>query len=153
MNYKSTALFVCLLALSFPSNNTSAEDAGWKILKIPSSIEVNQDIRTVPEGWLPTKEEGRHVVAGITIFDGRPEEMASLVYDREVRQRSKHRMILSWRLFPNTKNGIWLRCSYSSTNISLSAPLSPKAKELRVVYDTDVHIDGLPQIVQIEYRE
>ena len=153
MKHKSIALLIYVLTLFSISTNIYGEDVNWKILEVPSSIEVNQEVSTVPEGWQPSKEESKHILAGITIFDGRPKEIVSLVYDSEVKQQSKHRMILGWKLFPNTKDGIWIRCSYSSTNMGLSAPVPTKAKEIRVVYDTNIHIDGLPQIVQIEYRE
>ncbi len=152
MSIKSALWLTCLLSVLLLSIDTRAQQGEWHIFKVPPAIDVKQNISTIPDGWTPSQEQAKHVLAGITVFDGRPEEMASLVYNHEVEQKAKHRMILSWHLYANSKDGIWLRCSYAATNVVLSAPLPPNVKELRVTYDTNVHIDGLPQIVRIEYR-
>lgn len=130
----------------------NAKQQDWKILKVPPSITVKQDIDAVPEGWEPGISAAKHILASITVFDGRPEEMAALVYSSQTEQKSKKRLILGWQLAPISKDGIWIQCGYASTGITLSAPLPKNAAELRVMYSTEVKIAGLQEIIQIEYR-
>lgn len=129
-----------------------AQQSDWKILKVPPSIAVRQDISAVPEGWEPGMSASKHILTSITVFDGRPEAMAALVYSSQREQKSKKRLILGWRLAPSSKDGIWIQCGYASTSITLSAPLPKNATELRVIYNTEVKIAGLQEIINIEYR-
>ena len=142
-------IIVCtLLACS----SAHAQQQNWQILKVPPSIAVKLDINAVPEGWEPDMKVAKHVLTSITVFDGRPEGKAALVYSNLTEKKSQHRLILSWRLAPSTKDGIWLQCEYDLTNITLSAPVPAHAAELKVTYSTDIKISGHSEIIQIEYR-
>lgn len=143
-------MIVVCTVLASPLAN--AQQQNWQILKVPPSIAVKQDIDAVPEGWEPARKAAKHVLTSITVFDGRPDAKACLVYSSLTDEKSKHRLILSWHLTPLSKDGIWLQCEYTLTNITLSAPLPMRATELKVTYSTDIKIAGQPEIIQIEYR-
>jgi hypothetical protein len=149
MNVKSALVF--LILLSVPQIAQSAQKE-WKVFVLPPTIETRQEVKMIPAGWVALPEAVPNQVAGITVFDGRPEQKASLVPDNEEKQKDKNRLAVTWQLAPLSPEGIWLTFSYASTSVVLAKPLPQGATELRVLYDTSVTICGMNEIVRVEYR-
>ncbi len=142
---------VCLVIL-FSSHVSTAAQKEWKTLVLPAAIDTKQEIKLTPPGWVALTDGGPHYVSGITVYDGRPETKASLVPDSEEKQKAKKRLVLKWHLTPSTTEGIWLTVSYSATSILIARQLPQGTTELRVAHDTSVTVDGLNEIVSVEYR-
>jgi len=142
-----TTLLTCLL---LPA--TAGAQGLWKSFALPPAIETVQEIRTPPAGWLPANAPAPHRLAGVTVFDGRPERLAALVQDSESIQEGRKRLTRHWRLAPSSAEGNWLSLSFSGTTFVLNAPLPAGATELRVTYDTRITVAGQYEIVRIEYR-
>jgi hypothetical protein len=149
MNVKSALVF--LILLSVPQIAQSAQKE-WKAFVLPPAIETKQEVKTIPAGWVALLETVPNQVAGITVFDGLPEQKASLVPDNEEQHKAENRLVVTWRLAPLSPEGIWLTFSYASTSLVLAKPLPQGATELRVLYDTSVTICGMNEIVRVEYR-
>ncbi len=86
----------------------------------------------------------------VTFYDGPPADMASLVYDSEVKKGP--RLVLTWTFDPHAPKGICLRCRYSGTAAVLDRELPKGTTGARVVLDTTEHMDGYDRIVSIELR-
>lgn len=122
----------------------------WRRLDLPASVAVDEDLRSVPDGWRTVKDDRPHVLASVTFFDGRPEDLASLVYDREAKR--KDRITRTWRFDPGWQNGAWLQLGYSATSVTLARRLPSGAAECRVEFDRTTTVDGFEQIKSIECR-
>jgi hypothetical protein len=146
-----TSALAILILLSAPHMALSAQKE-WREFVLPPAIETRQEVSTVPAGWVALQEAIPNQVAGITVFDGRPEQKASLVPDSEQNQKAENRLAVTWRLAPLSPDGIWLSFSYASTSVVLARPLPQGTTELRVLYDTSVTISGMNEIVRVEYR-
>jgi hypothetical protein len=85
-------------------------------------------------------------LASVTIFDGPPQELASLVPDQT---HVKGRVLASWQLTPNAGRQYWLACGYSGTRITLARALPGEIRSCSVTYDPKVTLDGLPSIERI----
>jgi hypothetical protein len=57
---------------------------------LPPTIEAKQEVGTIPAGWVALVEGGVNQVAGVTVFDGRTEQKASLVPDKEEKQEAEN---------------------------------------------------------------
>ncbi len=108
----------------------------------PSQIATKQTIEKVPQGWTAKQSTTSHSLAGLTFFDGPPEQEASLVYD-EYRNLAKEDHAV-WSFDPSLH--IWLSCIYSGTTVVLSKPLPSKTTECRVTYSRQEYVDGYREI-------
>jgi hypothetical protein len=148
MKIKSVLVFLVILLSAHQTAFSAPKE--WKVFVLPPAIETKQEVKSAPAGWIVITETVSNRLAGITVFDGRPEQKASLVPDREDRQKD-NRLIVSWRLSPSSAEGIWLALSYSSTSAVLACKLPQGATGLRVIYDTSITIGGMYEIVRVEY--
>ncbi|MCC6368325.1 MAG: hypothetical protein IT165_32775 [Bryobacterales bacterium] len=99
------------------------------------------DSRAVP-GWQDGSSGIPTQLAGVTIFDGKPRDGASLVYDRK--KTLAREWIATWSL---TKGqAYWLSCSYQGTVLTLERRLPPDASHCTVTYERDTQVAGLPAI-------
>ena len=120
---------------------------------MPPAVAVREEIRATPEGWRAAEDDRRHILASATFFDGPPQGMASLVYDREVKRKdSKDKVIRIWRFDAGWKNGAWLQLGYAGTAVVLARRLPQGTTECRVEYDRGVTVEGYEQIASIECR-
>jgi hypothetical protein len=88
----------------------------------PERIETEQSLRKPVEGFEAAKQDLPHWWDAITFYDGRPEEMASLVYDSDV-ETADGKEVQTWTL--DRQREYWVRCQYSATSISLVKKLPP----------------------------
>jgi hypothetical protein len=113
----------------------------------PPSIDVQkQQLAKAVAGWTAAQgSEPRHDLWYVTMYDGEPKEMASLVPDISGKLRS------GWTLAPTTR-AYWLECHYTQTTLVLARPVPAGAKTCEVTYVPSVSLDGQPVIKQISCR-
>ena len=114
----------------------------------PATIAVEESLQQSYEGWTGGRSDLPLRLSGITIFEGDPKELASLV--GEQRKTSKNMMVSTWRFTPGAQ--YWISCTYSGTRIVLSRPIPSNYRALVVTYDMNVTIDGSPEIQKTEWR-
>jgi hypothetical protein len=128
--------------LSIPAFAQAAEPT------CPASLAVDETLKQSPEGWTQSRSDIPRRLSGITIFDGDPKELASLVGDQH--KTSKTVLVSTWQFTPGTQ--YWMSCSYSGTRIVLSRPIPRNYRACAITYATDVSIDGQPEIRKVEWR-
>ena len=114
----------------------------------PPSISTRQVIENAPAGWTVGDDKTPHALAGLTFFDGPPEQEASLVYDSYVKEQAGDRA--TWKFDGDRK--IFLACSYHGTTITLSKALPEGTTECRVTYSRNTRVDGLNEIQAIRCK-
>jgi len=117
-------------------------------IRCPETIAVKQSLARSVEGWQESASDMPNRLAGVTFFDGPPEQKASLVYDSE--RSVKGKQIATW-LFV-AKSQIWLTCGYSGSNLILSRILTNGTTSCSVTYDPKLTVAGLPSIEKIECK-
>lgn len=111
----------------------------------PMKIDVEEKIVAPQAGWteglsgLPTE------LAGISVFDGPPEELADLVPDDGVDAADARSDI--WNL-PKKDRGYWLTCRYSSTTVTLTRQLPATVARCEAVYEKEIHFVGGDPVVR-----
>jgi hypothetical protein len=117
-------------------------------VRCPASLSVDQKAAAAPAGWTVGYDKDRpSIVAGITFFDGPPDEQASLVYDSTVPGKAKWTAV--WTFDPAPPKGIFLTCRYAGTTATLSRRLPAGTRECRVVFNKAVKVDGFDQVESI----
>jgi hypothetical protein len=109
------------------------------------AIEVDEKLVAPQPGWteglsgLPTE------LAGISVFDGPPEELAELVPDDGLHAADARSDI--WDL-PKSDRGYWLTCRYSSTTVTLTRQLPATVTRCEAVYETKLRFVGGDPVVR-----
>ena len=142
-------LTAALLLLSCPW--AWAAPSVWQDWPLPMSIAVRPTPVSLPEGWQVAAQATPCNLRSLTVFDGLPQEQASLVPDTD-QALSGGRGLLSWTLAPVSAAGTWVALSYSCKTLVLSRPLPASATGFRVTYEPRVRVEGLPRIVKAEIR-
>ena len=115
-------------------------------VRCPERISTTQTLSQSVPGWTNQMDATPNMLAGVTLYDGPPKDMASLVPD-ETHLRGK--LLASWDLTPNPGRQYWLACGYSGTRVTLARPLPTELRTCTVTYDPKVTIDGLPSIERL----
>src|SRR5271167_4016216 len=76
-------------------------------VQCPPVVEVRQQIAAPVAGWSVAMDDLPHSLAGITFFDGKPEEKASLAPDSETKAAGKS--ISTWS-FESGGRPVWVAC-------------------------------------------
>lgn len=140
-------LWALLLLLACPW--VAAAPPVWQDWPLPLAIDVRPT--PVPEGWQVTAQAAPCRLQSLTVFDGSPQEQASLVPDTD-QALPDGRGVLTWTLAPVSAAGTWVALTYSCKSLVLSRPLPASATGFRVRYDRRVRQDGLPKILGAEIR-
>jgi len=114
-------------------------------LYCPPRIEVAQRLSLLVPGWSAASDKMPHQLAGITFFDGKPEEGASLVPDKRTRTSA------TWT-FAATGRPVWLACSYSGTDIVLRRELPKTIKTCSITYSARDTVAGLPVVEKVDCK-
>lgn len=138
-------LFVCLTALSAAASMLSAADT----VQCPATIAVQQQLTAPVPGWSASSDGMPHQFAGLTFFDGKPEDKASLAPDKQT--ALKVRTVASW-MFPADGHPIWVTCQYAGTNIVLTRELPRGTRTCSITYNTTVTLAGLPVIEKVDCK-
>lgn len=117
-------------------------------VRCPETISVKQRLAKPEQGWQEGIADMPIRLAGVTFYDGPPEQKASLVYDGK--RRLKGRRIATWRFGPQSR--IWISCGYAGTTIVLSRPLAGGVSECSVTYDPGQTVAGLPSIEKMDCK-
>ncbi len=112
----------------------------------PKTIQVKEQLAAPVPGWTAASDGMPHQLAGLTFFDGKPEEKASLAPDGESTQR--YQTISTWK-FDKTRP-TWVMCQYSGTSVTLTRELPRGTSSCLVSYARNVTIAGLPVITNVE---
>jgi hypothetical protein len=136
-------LSYCLMALAIAVSTLSAADA----VHCPPTIAVKQQLAAPVPGWSVTSDGMPHQLAGLTFFDGKPEDKASLAPDKNVIVKGKS--VASWT-FEASGRPIWVACQYASTNVVLTRELPKSTRACSVTYTTGVTLAGLPVIEKVD---
>jgi hypothetical protein len=86
----------------------------------------------------------------VTLFDGKPEQQASLVFDELTPTKGGSRAL--WRLTPNAPQGYYLVCTYEKTDKTITRQLSPKFSECVVDYGTSARQSKLPPVRLVQCK-
>jgi hypothetical protein len=136
-------MFLCVaMGLAFAAGAEGQESY------CPASISTRQAIENAPAGWAVGSDKTPHALAGLTFFDGPPEQEASLVYDSYTKGKTADHAL--WKFDPSLH--IHLQCSYHGTSITLSRPLRDGTTECRVTYSRESHVDGYNEIEEIRCK-
>jgi hypothetical protein len=146
MRFKNYILIIILVSIKLHAQVPE----GFKQLVLPEQPIVDQQIESTHPGWRVALEKNQHVLKSITVYDGDPEELASLVPDKTIKDKGKIYSV--WNFDPKSERNIWIKCEFSGTNISLSKSFPISIKELRIYYNPNIMIDGNRQIEKILFR-
>ena len=129
-----------LIVLATLAGGLSAAD----FAACPAKIEVQkQQIAKAVPGWTAAQvNDPRHDLWFVTMYNGEPKEMASLVPDISGKLKA------GWTLAP----GYWLECHYTQTTLVLARAVPASAKVCEVTYTPGVSLDGQQVIKQITCR-
>jgi len=118
-------------------------------VQCPPVIEVRQQLKTPVAGWSAGLDELPHRLAGITFFDGKPEEQASLAPDSEAKAGT--RSVSTWN-FGSGGRPVSLLCRYASTTVTLVRELPKSVRTCAVTYNPRQSIGGLPLIEKFDCK-
>jgi hypothetical protein len=146
---KNISLVILLgLLLSFELNAQIPQ--GFKLLELPQSPKVTQQIESSHPGWAIASEDTKHILKDITVYDGNPIELASLIPDKSI--RNKKEMYSVWFIAKESKHRVWIKCEFSGTTITLSQALPSDTKVIRIYYNRQIMIEGNYRIEKILYK-
>jgi len=114
----------------------------------PKTIQVKEQLAAPVAGWTAASDGMPHQLAGLTFFDGKPEEHASLAPDGTITQRNE--TVSTWK-FDKTRPA-WVMCGYSGTSVTLTRELPRGTSICTVTYARGVTIAGLPVIDSVNCK-
>jgi hypothetical protein len=115
----------------------------------PAKIEVRQTLAEQITGWLIGYDAAPHLLSGMTFFDGKPEEMASLVPDSQSVSGGKN--VAVWT-FGAIGRPVWIACHYAGTGIILQRALPKNTRSCSITYSSRETIAGLPVIEKVDCK-
>jgi len=134
----SPSLVVLAVAVALPT--VVLADVGC-----PMKIEVSQSLATPQAGWTDGQDKLPTKLAGISVFDGPPEQLAEPVPDDGAETRDSRSDI--WTLAKNER-GYWLTCRYSSTTVTLTRQLPATVTRCETVYEKQLSFIGGAAVVR-----
>jgi len=132
-----------LPALILAAGNGTAADQ----VKCPAQVDVRQQIGAPVAGWSTVIDDLPQRLAGITFFDGKPEDKASLAPDSESKANGKS--ISTWN-FGASERPIWVACRYAWTTVTLTRELPRQVRACSITYNPRQSLAGLPAIDKID---
>ncbi len=123
--------------------------ASAESLICPDTISVKQSLAKPEQGWKEGRSDLPNRLAGITFFDGPPEQKASLVNDSEKRVNGKQ--ISTWLFTPDSN--IWISCEYAGSNIELFRAVPKGTAACSVTYNPKQTVAGRPSVEKIDCKQ
>lgn len=111
----------------------------------PMKVEVKQALAAPPSGWTAGLDKLPTEVAGVSVFDGPPEELADLVPD-DGKDAADTRSDI-WNL-PHSDRGYWVVCRYANTAVILSRKLPAAVTRCEAVYEKQPTFAGGAPVVR-----
>lgn len=124
------------LSLALPFVQASFSWAGTFTPDCPRRLEVEQAVKTVPDGWNASSLDARNAeshLENIQFSDGNPVNQYLLAPDTEKRERGT--IAVTWTFTPSSKRSFWVYCEYSRTNVVLAKPLPADITTCTLTYD------------------
>jgi len=110
----------------------------------PMNISVGQSLAAPVADWTEGAEDLPTELSGLTVFDGPPEELASLVPDGD--SETDKTATEYWTLAANPR-GYWITCRYASTTVTLTRRLPNSATRCEVVREKEIAFIGGQKVV------
>lgn len=99
----------------------------------PPSISVKEALdKTAPEPWAARFDASSRALAGVSFFDGDPNDQRSIAPVRDSPLAGRDR-VATWR-FGTSSVPVWLVCRYLDSGATLSRPLPTTYRECRATY-------------------
>ena len=127
--------FVGILALEIISVLLANPNALAVELKCPFEISVDQKAMETPAGWTVSYNGLKNELASVTVYEGPPDQGASLVYDDEKTAPDTTTQI--WKLAPSPSS-YWIVCGYSNTAAQVAQKVPAGATSCEVVRERNV---------------
>jgi hypothetical protein len=108
--------------------------AAYAQVACPPNISVEQKA-AAPNEWSVDYSKAQAALSSATIFEGPPEELASLKYDDE--RTTKDEVIQTWEL-PVSERGYWIVCGYTRTTAQLRRKLPGDIRACEVALEKGV---------------
>lgn len=100
-------------------------------VQCPDSIDMRQEARHVPKGWVAYEPDAKHLLSSIEFSEGKPANRVSLLPTGE-----EGSSVSTWTFTPSAE-GYWVSCGYNDTSVVLSRELPPETTDCQVEYDQD----------------
>lgn len=109
----------------------------------PPSISVKQLLPETEPGWTARVDTINKpmVLESIELYDGPPEELASLKPDNGDSEDE----VMVWTLPPSSR-GYYVECRYANTAVTFSQKLPIEPRECHLTYEKQVRVSGLPAV-------
>jgi hypothetical protein len=125
-----TALVALWLAATCPLGHAFGGE-----VQCPPTIAVDQKVTDAPAGWTAGYNGFTNELDSVTIYDGPPEQGASLVYSDE--KTVADSVTQTWQLAP-TDRGNFITCGYSNTSAQLTQKIPAAATRCEVTFERNV---------------
>jgi hypothetical protein len=119
-------------------------------VQCPPQLQVRQQLDAPVPGWSAAVDKLPNLLAGLTFFDGKPEDNASLAPDRQARQNGKD--VVVWNFGTDTSRPVYVACRYAWTTITLQRELPKEVRSCTITYNPRQTIAGLPAIEKIDCK-
>src|SRR6185369_15533332 len=114
-------------------------------IQCPALLTVEQTLSQPPATWVVAHAPGQCRLASITFYEGPPQDMASLVYDKRTAHATTWEAV--WNFAPQAQSGYWVSCTYEHTDITLTKQLPAGVTRCVVSYEKNTALpNGLPVI-------
>ncbi len=125
----SRVLFLIFaLSFTFHSFLVYADEEHWHHIEFPKTIETNQTITSLPEGWIAGSSPTIHHITEVDVFDGHPSDRAVLKPDNPGDKETV------WTSLRET-DAVWLSLSYSNTCVVIQKKLPQKITAIKIIYE------------------
>ncbi|SRR5579885_1036681 len=118
-------------------------------VRCQAEIKVRQQIVAAASGWSALLDDMPHLLAGITFYEGKPEDKASLAPDTE--RKSGNKVVSTW-LFSGGPQSTWVACRYAWTSVLLTRELPKSIHTCSATYNSRENVGGLPAIEKIDCK-
>jgi|SRR5215469_5280535 len=119
-------------------------------VQCPAELQIRQQIDAPVPGWSPAVDKLPNLLAGLTFFDGRPEDNASLAPDRQIRQNGND--VAVWNFGTDASRPVYAACRYARTTVTLQRQLPKEVRSFAIAYNPRQTNAGLPAIEKIDCK-
>jgi len=134
-----TGILACLPTFALLAIIACLPSAVLADVGCPMKVEVKQTLATPQSGWTAGLDKLPTEAAGISVFDGPPEELADLVPD-DSKDAADTRTDV-WNLAKSDR-GYWLVCHYASTTVTLARQLPATVTRCEAVFEKQQSFAG-----------
>jgi hypothetical protein len=120
------------------------------LVQCPAQLQVRQQIGAPVPGWSAAVDKLPNLLAGLTFFDGKPEDNASLAPDKQTRQNGKD--VAVWNFGADTNRPVYVACRYAWTTVTLQRELPKEVRSCTITYNPRQTVAGLPVIEKIDCK-